>query len=311
MSYVRVIERLERQGERKKELRQQKADQKAAKAAAAAAAKQQQNGAENESNGVKVENDKENNHKESGKVGSGKRAMTSNDNTNTKQESTSSANQMDKELESIIKADNTKAKEPTTTAVAAKDSISTKVSENSVSSSSAASSSDKVKSPDFSFVDVSVRPRQTLNLIQRNLSSPTYSGSNLIPMESMPSAMEHQSPQTALPGLLAADNSNNSTTGQQNTFGQSFNKALFNPKKRWLKCSEEDSPPHAQPQTPTPTSTPSTPYPTHVTFTSTSSCESSACVVVAQPPKKRRHVFSDSDVPSNAMDDTSNESFRK
>ncbi len=37
MSYVRVIERLEKQGERKRELRQQKAEQRAAKAAAKAA----------------------------------------------------------------------------------------------------------------------------------------------------------------------------------------------------------------------------------------------------------------------------------
>lgn len=287
MSYVRVIERLERQGERKKELRQQKADQKAAKAAAAAAAKQQQQQQQGETNSTKVEHDKENNHKENGKAGSGKKVITSADSSN--KETTSAANQADKEIESIIKADGTKV------ATVVQDAAPTTAPGNP---SSPSTSSDKVKSPDFSFVDVSVRPRQTLNLIQRNLSSPTYSGSSLVPMESMPSAME---PQTALPAL-ATDST------ASNTFGQSFNKALFNPKKRWLKCSEEDSPPYPQPQplTPTPTSTPSTPYP-QATLASTSSCESTT--VVAQPPKKRRHMFSDSDIPTNGLDDTSNESF--
>ncbi len=68
MSYVRVIERLERQGERKKELRQQKAEQKAAKAAAAAL----QQASQDNGNTSKVENnDKENDENASGKDASG------------------------------------------------------------------------------------------------------------------------------------------------------------------------------------------------------------------------------------------------
>lgn len=279
MSYVRVIERLERQGERKKELRQQKAEQKAAKAAAAAAAAKQQQSGEIS---VKVEHDKENNHKENGtKAASGKKNATSND---SKESASPIANQVDKEIESIIEGNpkGTKAD--------------TKVATPSLTQDATGehNSSDKVKSPDFSFVNVSVRPRQTLNLLQRNLSSPTYCGSNLLPMDSMPSPLEATTPSTA--PVMSSDIT---------CFNQK--KALFNPKKRWLKCSEEDSPPSATLPTQQTNSTPSTPFPVIVAaaVTASSSCDS----IVSCPPKKRRHMFSDSDVPSHAMDDTSNESF--
>ena len=153
------------------------------------------------------------------------------------------SSQADKEIESIIGSGGKTRAEAQ--GVAGEDLASPKA-------GALSGTSDKVKSPDFSFVDVSVRPRQTLNLLQRNLSSPTYSMSSLLDVV----------------GPVAASP-----------------KTLFNPKKRWLKCSEEEAPP-------------------------TSVSPTGAATVCVQPPKKRRHMFSDSDV-ANAMDDTSDESFRK
>jgi hypothetical protein len=152
------------------------------------------------------------------------------------------SSQADKEIESIIGSGGKTRAE--TQGVAGEDLASPKA-------GALSGTSDKVKSPDFSFVDVSVRPRQTLNLLQRNLSSPTYSMSSLLDVV----------------GHVAASP-----------------RPLFKPKKRWLKCSEEEAP--------------------------TSVSPAGAATACVQPPKKRRHMFSDSDV-ANAMDDTSDESFRK
>jgi len=254
MSYVRVIERLEKQGERKRELRQQKAEQRAAKAAAKAAQEAKQAKTEKETEPSNKKNPQE----------------TSSD---------SNSQQADQEIEKII--DQAKTSKDTS------DKATDKISANNLSAAatttattaaaSSSSSSEKVKSPDFSFVDVSVRPRQTLNLLQRNLSSPTYSmqtieiNNRLDTTVSESSELQQQvSPQVFQSAVTV--NSQQQTT-------------LFNPKKRWLKCSEATSTAAAG-------STEAMISPTgggDSGFSPTlGACASSG---FAQPPKKRRHMF--------------------
>ncbi|CAF0717613.1 unnamed protein product [Brachionus calyciflorus] len=69
-----------------------------------------------------------------------------------------------------------------------------------------------VKSPDYSFVNLSIQPRRTLNLLQRNLESDDENRFS--------------------PALESLENNKNFLT----------NKSFFHPKKHWLKtCSNEDS----------------------------------------------------------------------
>lgn len=246
MSYLRVFERLEKQGERKKELRQQKAEQKAAKAAAAAAK------AAEEAVEGKFENDKENEN------------ANQLNNDEKKAENIESCNQQnDKEIQSIIeggaKNSNTFSEQETHV-------------EKRTTNENLASfdlSEKKVKSPDFSFVDISIRPRETLNLIQRNLSSPSYSMqalemSNIVHTEQLP-----------------MDDS-------QKKFIQKETKVI-NPKKRWLKCSEAN------------TLDSSAFSPSHFNENSNTKLASISNTSFSQPPKKRKHIFNEADL--NAQDD--------
>ena len=130
-----------------------------------------------------------------------------------------------------------------------------------------------VKSPDYSFVNLSIQPRQTLNLIQRNLSSPS---SFSMKCESI-------------------NNNNNTTTttnaNNETTINNSNQQQLFNPKKYWLKCSTAST---VIEQTPPPSLSVEETSPLSVTITTTNS---TVDVVPASlntpPPKKRRHILNE------------------
>ena len=193
MSYVKVIEKLEKQGKRKKELKQQKAEAKA---------KQQ------EELTVKQTEQTTLNQTEEVTFNLNQEAELNKDIKNSEQVA-DKIDQSDQEIVNIIESSN--ACNQNIDKVATDSGIATTLPDTL-----------KVKSPDFSFVDLSIKPRQTLNLIQRNLSSPSYS-------------------------MQLADLNNNCMevpnvySDKQEQQYQKPQHPLVNPKKRWLKCSEASS----------------------------------------------------------------------
>ncbi len=258
MSYVRVIERLEKQGERKKELRQQKAEQKAAKAAALEA--------------KRIETEKENEFK-----------IKSNSQKSDSSETATNNQQADQEIEKIIdQAKNNPEKVTDKSKFNSTTNMATATATNMMMVG--AENTEKVKSPDFSFVDVSIRPRQTLNLLQRNLSSPSYSmQANDINSRLECTASEPQ--QVFQPALLV------SSQQQQAT--------LFNPKKRWLKCSEATNNTTISCPSDQSMISPATTAANESIFSPTLNV--TAIGGFAQPPKKRRHMFG-GDEQENSVD---------
>jgi hypothetical protein len=142
------------------------------------------------------------------------------------------------------------------------------------------SKSTKVKSPDYSFVNLAIQPRKTLNLLQRNLSitdttslrlDAIENNVNFIAENSLQNHQQQQQQQQMTP----------------NSSEDSSTKLFFNPKKHWLKsCVTTTS-------TSESTSSP-------VSFVEVKSEELGSCSPqpssgneVAQPPKKRRLLIFD------------------
>ncbi len=143
-----------------------------------------------------------------------------------------------------------------------------------------------VKSPDFSFVNLSIKPRQTLNFLQRNLTS-------------SPSSVEHAdfftydhyriSVDTTSSTFKQTESALSSPTSSQ----QQQQQNVFNPKKYWLKCSSVSSEiVETCNQSPTQSST-------------------NSSNISNQPLKKRRHLFQDcEDSPQHSsFNDASSDYF--
>ena len=179
------------------------------------------------------------------------------------EETSRTVEQTDKEIVSII-GDGLKLKKP--------DLEDASQTVNPALETSPGTGSGNGKSPDFSFVNLSAKPRQTLNFLQRNLSSPSFSlienklenseffnydnfRISVDTSEFSPSIAKHE---PSLEGLSPAH--------------------VFNPKKYWLKCSSVTN-----------------------DVTETLNRSPTQC---NQPLKKRRHLFHDCDSP---QPDTTNE----
>ena len=194
MSYVKVIEKLEKQGKRKKELKQQKAEAKAKQQEEVTVKQTEQIMNQSEEATVRLSQEVDPNKE----VKSGEQAADKVD-------------QSDQEIVNIIESSNV--------CTGHTESVAT----DNTAIQTTLSDTLKVRSPDFSFVDLSIKPRQTLNLIQRNLSSPSYS-MQLTDLNN---------------NFLEVSNVFSDKQEQQQL--QKEQQPLVNPKKRWLKCSEASS----------------------------------------------------------------------
>lgn len=271
ISYVKVIEKLEKQGKRKKELKQQRAA-----AAAAAAASQSVLDSTKASNSLPVL--KEENGVDSDSD-SKRKPQSSTDSSQQQQQqigNISSKSIMANLIPQIEKNDNTKSSllrsmeqvvDQEIADINEKGALANKTNRTNMphteSATTAAAATlhgdlnkPTVKSPDYSFVNVSIQPRQTLNLIQRNLSTPA-----------------------AYP-ILDYEQPDNDFKPQLNLLSNN-NLPLFNPKKYWLKCSTSTS----------------------VDATTTSSSLSGSMLSPSTPLKKRRHAYADEHSNSSQNND--------
>ena len=224
MSYMRVIEKLEMQGKRKKMLKEQKE--------ISAASSSEPPKAEPNSTLASTQSPAEAETKNQTKNGLAKtKEKSKNLGLIHSRQSEPERSQLDNEIARIIENASEKQHDPSLA--------------HPHSSSQSAEKLTPVKSPDFSFVDLTIQPRKTLNLLQRNLSSPCVSCEQ-------PRALLESS--TSLTDSCMAEADASSQTGSVGGGGdeQSFNQHIFNPKKYWLKCSSvgeanEQAPSRTQP----------------------------------------------------------------
>ena len=168
-SYMRVIEKLERQGKRKHELKQQKAERKKRK---------------------------EDVTEETTAAGT-----TEPQQPQVEEQQQQQQQQQQHKITMLTTVDS----------VASLNNLA--VDQQHASSAESPATATTTNSKDYSFVDVSVQPRSTLHLLQRNLSSPSLTSSSPIVTTSPPTVFTQQS---------------QPAPQQQPT--------KFNPKKHWLKC---------------------------------------------------------------------------
>jgi len=270
ISYVKVIEKLEKQGKRKKELKQQRA------AAAAAAAAAAQSVDSKESTDVKQEFadliQTESKLKSTNEQPISKSLMEILNNQQSQPKSfqdnkTSLLKSMEQVIDQEIADINEKG------ALNRNRTLINGINQSEVTNQCEI---DKplVKSPDYSFVNLSIRPRQTLNLIQRNLST-----SAAYPISSY--EITNQSNDFKLDVSNSTQPSNDSTATNTTTTSTSINNnlPLFNPKKYWLKCSTASVEP-SHDQAPT-----------------------SSLLSPVTPLKKRRHAFNEEHSNSSQNND--------
>jgi hypothetical protein len=283
MSYMRVIEKLEKQGLKKKELKQPKSTPE----------KEPQDG----------EIDSKKDAKKSGtsQVISASKTIIVNETkttrtTNQDEEKAVQEQANDNEIAAIIENGQkmTKSKDETSKSKLSVSASSNQLSLNStnfdvnINKSVVDEEKPLVKSPDFSFVNLSIKPRQTLNFLQRNLSS------------SSPSSLEHAdfftydhfriSVDTTSSTFKQTESALSSPTSSQ----QQQQQNVFNPKKYWLKCSSVNSE----------IAETCNQSPTQCTTNSNSNISN-------QPLKKRRHLFQDcEDSPQHSsFNDASSDYF--
>ena len=254
MSYVRVIEKLEKQGIRKKELKQQKID--------AAINIPQLKTVLDDNSEKPIENKKD-------IIKNSKKSIL---NVKNQHEQT------DHEIVSIIgngliqtsKKDeiqidfNSKMLNSNSTAILKSENIS-----NNSYSACELNANLKTKSPDFSFVNLSIKPRDTLALLQRNITSPSLlsSENNNSFEKNISITVNTEYPiKQSVPPLNNDDGS---------SISPNINQHVFNPKKYWLKCSS-------------------------VSSDTTDQCQSSPNLN-SQPLKKRRHMFQDCESSKNSL----------
>ena len=239
MSYMRVIEKLEMQGKRKKMLK----EQKETSAASNTESKVEPNSASTQSP-AEAETK---NHTKNGL------AKTKEKNKNlglihSRVQNEPERNQLDNEIANIIE-NGIEKQDPN-------------IANANLAANNSFQSVDKpltVKSPDFSFVNLTIQPRKTLNLLQRNLSSPSLSCEPRVFLESSKSLTDN----------YAAEADTSSQTGSfvDEQFNEQSNQHIFNPKKYWLKCSSVCEPNEQAPSR-------------------------------TQPLKKRRHMFEENSTAS-------------
>ena len=154
-----------------------------------------------------------------------------------------------------------------------------------------------IESPDYSFVNLTIQPRPTLDLLQRNLSSsPTYNVNGNKSLKTTLESLENdvnfilhkRTATTTIDTSAAAPN-------PQQIIPEDQHISFFNPKKHWLKCSkvvaEENS------------SSLSLVSPPPPMLSSISTNEHLAATVTNSqpPPKKRRHLICHEEEPSASL----------
>lgn len=217
MSYMKVIEKLERQTNRKKELKEQR---EAAKLAAASSAKPDDNSGNTvKENDTATSNTTKANAKKQPRLSIKQEFVQNNPKVDQEHKLA------DMEIEHIIQKGGNKT-------------------ENSGGASSANTTFHQhpIESPDYSFVNLAIQPRQTLDLLQRNLSSPA----GLL----VPCRVKTLEPlENDVDFILKHQRNNNSSLNSPNPLSPAnmiaspvdasdySRRDFFNPKKHWLKCS--------------------------------------------------------------------------
>jgi hypothetical protein len=318
ISYVKVIEKLERQMSRKKELKEQK---EAAAAAAALTAsdpsKKNEQTTENAQKTPKKPSINNTNQKENTAASghNNKRLSLKQEfmEKSVKNEAIDDHNKLvDQEIASIIENGGSRvAGSSSKTDLSKLDTPLKNNSQRPMCNGAYIPS----ESPDYSFVNLAIQPRQTLDLLQRNLSSPTYKSSNSMhslmikKLESLENDVDfilhhHQrtnSSSSSTSCVITPVLLNSECHQTQSSQQQKLN--FFNPKKHWLKCSTVEDSNSIASSSPSPQSNEDS------TSANTYAAFANATPGNQPPPKKRRHVVvtGQNDQPGSVESATSDE----
>lgn len=268
---MKVIEKLEKQGKRKKELKEQK---EAAAAAAAAAAESNEN--ESHPKGKSATTSRRNSIEPTNAISASpviNDSQKENRPGSMPMDTTSTTTDpVDQEIESltnVCQATSTPNRQAP---------LSGRPIQQQTNETEGNVVKPKVKSPDYSFVNLAIQPRKTLNLLQRNLSACcNYAKENYEPdhLQIKLETIENNTPLVHSPMSADVANFREDSNGECK---------FFNPKKHWLKCSTKSV---------DASDVPVSNQQTLSVNTAISVTGSPSMLGTPQPPKKRRLLFHD------------------